>query len=642
MTMESTTLTLDGYLETLPETIDPENRAEHLNPILVAMLELTPLEQGGYVTKLAQRFGVTRAELRAQLAWMQNQAKSEAREKKAPISQKDAIALTDLGNSQRLRRILESDGELLIRWDEGSQEYWHYTGKVWSPNPTAVRKVASDMVLRYYQESDNEVEESHWLRSQSRRALDNMVDLLKDRTGVLVSKRTPFWDQHPYLVNFENGTLDLITREFRAHRASDHLTQIIPHNFNPDAQCPVWLQFLETSQPDRETRDWMQRWDGACLSAGNLEQYLLINHGAAGAGKGTRRRALDHAFGRDYAAKLHRSVFERQPGAPAHPTNVMDAKSKRLIYGQELSRSLNIVQLKELTGGDEIKGHLMGKDFETLSPTWRTEIDMNGDPDFPEDPEGAVMSRVRAINWKISFRNTDKQDKSLDEKLKAEAEGILAWCVRGFYLYRESGFPKVEAIEVATQNIATVNDRLQDFLDEHCLDCDGYLEKNALWEVRRSWNEARKENRYETRRAFERALVGKNWQSGLHPKTRRATWLYKSLKTTYNPPPRGIDAEELALQLMDEPNPPELDDATYHVPDPTHDTSTAIPEPYEFTSIVCGLPTPDGTCPSDGWRTEWRSNGAILISCLKCERARVANPAEVEFLNDLQVTIPLA
>ncbi|NLF71671.1 MAG: hypothetical protein GX575_21790 [Candidatus Anammoximicrobium sp.] len=51
-------------------------------------------------------------------------------------------------------------------------------------------------------------------------------------------------DADPWLLNVENGTLDLRTGELREHRIEDFITKLVPVEYDPDATAPIWETFL--------------------------------------------------------------------------------------------------------------------------------------------------------------------------------------------------------------------------------------------------------------------------------------------------------------------------------------------------------------------------------------------------------------
>ena len=51
-------------------------------------------------------------------------------------------------------------------------------------------------------------------------------------------------DRDPWLLNVQNGTLDLRTLEVRPHNVADLITRIAPAPYEPEAPRDLWTDFL--------------------------------------------------------------------------------------------------------------------------------------------------------------------------------------------------------------------------------------------------------------------------------------------------------------------------------------------------------------------------------------------------------------
>jgi len=81
-----------------------------------------------------------------------------------------------------------------------------------------------------------------------------------------------------------------------------------------------------------------------------------------------------------------------------------------------------------------------------------------------------------------------EQDKHLDDKLKEESNGILAWMVRGALQWREDGLGKPDEVITATDTYRNEQDFLAPFLCECCKVGDDIEESvGALYERFKSW-----------------------------------------------------------------------------------------------------------------------------------------------------------
>ena len=83
---------------------------------------------------------------------------------------------------------------------------------------------------------------AHVKKSLSKASLDAMVRTAQDEPGIPVKPEA--FDTDPWLLNCQNGTLDLRAGTLRPHVQTDFLTKVLPIAYDPGALCPTWEQFL--------------------------------------------------------------------------------------------------------------------------------------------------------------------------------------------------------------------------------------------------------------------------------------------------------------------------------------------------------------------------------------------------------------
>src|SRR5690606_24902011 len=81
-------------------------------------------------------------------------------------------------------------------------------------------------------------------QSENKTRLEAMVAMAAKQGGVAVGDPDMF-DADPWLLNVENGTLDLRTGELRPHRREDMLTKMAGATYDPNAKCSRWERFLQ-------------------------------------------------------------------------------------------------------------------------------------------------------------------------------------------------------------------------------------------------------------------------------------------------------------------------------------------------------------------------------------------------------------
>jgi putative DNA primase/helicase len=312
------------------------------------------------------------------------------------------------------------------------------------------------------------------------------LNLAESEVGVaIVASR---FDADPWLLNVENGTIDLRTGELHPHRREDLITKIAPVIYETDAECPRWTKFLEEVQPDPGLRAYLRRLAGYSATGVVRDHVLPIFYGSGRNGKGVYTNANQHVLG-DYARIVPTEVLMAKQ-LDDHPTGRMVLFGCRLAIASETeqNRGLATALVKQLTGGDPITARLMRKDYVTFLPTHKLLLATNYRPVIKETKD-AIWDRVHLVPWNQRFL-LEKQDKQLGEKLKAEASGILRWMVEGCLEWQRIGLAPPETVVAATEQYRKDMDLLGDFFAECCvLDAGAQVSRPTLRRAYEQWAE---------------------------------------------------------------------------------------------------------------------------------------------------------
>ena len=176
-------------------------------------------------------------------------------------------------------------------------------------------------------------------------------------------------DTDPYLLNCDNGTLDLQTGELRAHNPDDLITKITGCEFDPRAHGSSFETFLGEVLPKDDVRGFVQRVVGQAL-VGRVEEHVLpILTGIGSNGKSTLVELLLKTFG-DYGIMADPELLTEHTYS-VHPTGQADLRGVRLAVTQETDegRRLAAATVKRLTGGDKIRARRMRQDFFEFDPS---------------------------------------------------------------------------------------------------------------------------------------------------------------------------------------------------------------------------------------------------------------------------------
>lgn len=330
-------------------------------------------------------------------------------------------------------------------------------------------KATADKILEFAENEETDKKKkkrarSHALKSANAARLKAMIELAstEPRIPVLMEQL----NQHSFLLNCTNGTLDLRTGMLRTADRPDLITQLCPIAYDPAATCPRWLAFLdEIMGGNRELVDYLARAVGYALTGSVREHALFFCFGTGSNGKGVFLRTLQTVFGKDYAIQAKDGLLLAKQG-DSHPTELADLYGIRLAINSETDegRRWDESLLKQTTGGDRIRARRMRQDFWEFSPTHKFWIAGNHKPRIRGQDEG-IWRRIHLIPFQVTFQK-DKQDPQLESILASEAMGILAWAVKGCTAWQREGLNPPSLVVEATAGYRKEQDVLGSFFDE--------------------------------------------------------------------------------------------------------------------------------------------------------------------------------
>ena len=232
----------------------------------------------------------------------------------AADSQRRDFAQTDTGNAERLAARFGQD----IRFNY-SRGVWHvWTGSHWGEDVAGKMDQLAKATVRGIPEEavglegDAYTKRLKWAAaSESAGRRSATIDLTRSEPGIPVLAEE--LDRDPWLLNVDNGTLELRTCQLRPHDRADLITRHIPTPYKPDATCPTFLAFLERIfAGNAELITYMQRMFGYALTGSIREQAIYIAFGNGSNGKSTLLGIVSKLLG-EYATEADTDSFlERQ------------------------------------------------------------------------------------------------------------------------------------------------------------------------------------------------------------------------------------------------------------------------------------------------------------------------------------------
>jgi|GEM_PF-2834230 len=443
----------------------------------------------------------------------------------------------DLSQNGIANTFIEKHGHEILY--ERQQDIWYkWNGKRWE-NTTEVDikylvrvLITEDLFDRIQKVGDEEKQASllkTWRRSATDRMYTSIVRVATTFREIWINADQ--FDADPWVLNVENGIMDLTTGTLRPHESHALLTKIAPVKWEgADARSEEWDDFITVvcgghikevkDETIAKLRQYLQRLAGYMLIGCNPEEKFMLIYGPTRSGKSTFLSAMRAILGAslgngncgyclDTESESFLQSFGNNPGGPR--ADLVAMQGARLVITSELppNRRIDAEKLKRLSGGDWITARAPhSKSAVTFFMQALIIFAANNAPSL--DASDSALKR-RFIPFPFPFSIPEgKEDPSLKASLsdvKKTGSAILAWAVEGLQIYLEKhslGELPAEILE-SREDIYDSQNPLMDFIEEQCiLDPKESIPTKLL---RDKFNEYRKDQRPMSTHAFARYLL---------------------------------------------------------------------------------------------------------------------------------------
>jgi putative DNA primase/helicase len=383
---------------------------------------------------------------------------------------KGLIQFTDATNAQRLFREHGKD----IRYNAAWKKWVVWNGSHWEVDEGAlihtrglqtVRNIY-DEVLKTDDYRERIEIENYAKLSESMRRRKAFVEAASLITELNITSDD--LDRNPWLLTVKNGTIDVTTGEFREHRPEDMITKIAHVDYNPEADCPLWKQFIrEIMDYKADVINFVQTAAGWALTGDTSEQTMFILFGSGANGKSTFLNTIMYLLG-DYAIATPTETFMRKNG-DQNTNDIARLRGTRFVTTTEAEqgRRLSEPLIKKITGNDAMTARFLYGEYFNFMPTFKIFMATNHMPVIKGTDYG-IWRRIKLRPFTTRIPE-EKQDKHLELKLREEASGILNWLLEGTRRWKQERLKVPPAILNATDEYRGEMDVIGNFLKECCI-----------------------------------------------------------------------------------------------------------------------------------------------------------------------------
>jgi P4 family phage/plasmid primase-like protien len=258
-----------------------------------------------------------------------------------------------------------------------------------------------------------------------------------------------------------NGNVSLTDRDkdgkprLLPHTAKYFSLSRLPYDYDPAAQCPLWLTFLgDVLQGDQQYIHLIQEWCGYLFRPDLRQQKFLLCVGEGPNGKGVFFEVVEALVGRENCSQVPLTRFASPFALYTTLGKVLNATNESSHTIEEEAETI----LKAFVVGDRFTFERKFKEPVDAVPTAKVMIATNALPRFTDKTEG-IWRRILLVPFNRAIPE-DRQVKGLaQEIIEKELAGILNWTFDG--LRRLNG-----------QNGFTIPERSKDLMEEYRQDAD--------------------------------------------------------------------------------------------------------------------------------------------------------------------------
>lgn len=348
--------------------------------------------------------------------------------------------MSDLGNAERFVNVYANR----IMWIPELSTWMVWGGNRWyTDTDKMVDRMLTDltkslMTAATKLNADNAQLGAAWVsfarKTQSYRSITAIMELSKAFVSVSISKL----DSNPDLLSVGNGTLNLRSGVVYPSKPSDYITMGTDVEYDPTAECPQWLEWLDWFQKgDAEVIAYLQYLVGQSLHGRGENRALPFLQGRPGSGKTTFTDVVRILMGQ-YAGTVPVTYFAGNSdfkSTTGHTADLAALAGKRYVVMSETEQDqrLNTSALNQITGGDVMQVSGKGtKPFILDNKAITLWMHGNHKPTFKGMSNDGIWSRIALIPCNAKRPQGGKTLYHLSETLVGkEGPGILAWAVRG-------------------------------------------------------------------------------------------------------------------------------------------------------------------------------------------------------------------
>jgi len=354
-------------------------------------------------------------------------------------------------------------------------------------------------------------------------------------------------EQLNYLT-MQNGIYEFNSGNLLRHTPDIFTTNLLPFNYDPNAKCLRFLQFLdeifteednetdekkkETKQKDKEHKiRIIQEAVGYIFHKSLPTPAVFFLIGSGSNGKSVFINTISNLVGKENTCNISFNLLSDE-------TYILELYQKMVNISGETPRAKNIHTdvIKAVTAGDWVTGRELYKQPMKFRPFAKSFLAMNEAPSINDTSHG-MWRRIWIITFPRKF-NEKEMDRRLEEKLIPELSGIFNWALEGYKSLKDKDFAleECDSMKNAKKSYRGSTDSARSYISErlkHTTDENDVIRLSDLYSLYLKYCDEEAEENMKSKSDFKKTLIDMKYKITNSTKDNNKVYVYNvKLKDT--------------------------------------------------------------------------------------------------------------
>lgn len=275
---------------------------------------------------------------------------------------------------------------------------------------------------------------------------------------------SPKVDTLKTLINLRNGTFEITEQEqiLRDPSPQDFIKYQLDFDYDPEAKCPIFDEFIDTVLPDKKCQDVLAEFIGYIFTNSIKIEKALVLFGGGANGKSVFYEVITAMLGSQNVCCYSLENLTKPEGYQR-----AELSNKLVNYASEINGKLESSIFKQLSSGEPVEARqIYGKPF-VMHNYAKLIFNCN---ELPREVEqtNAFFRRFSIIPFNVTIP-PERQDIHLARKIiDAELSGVFNWVLRGLNrLLTNNALTQSDIIDEQVNTYRKESDSVQMFLEDY-------------------------------------------------------------------------------------------------------------------------------------------------------------------------------